>query len=44
MHLQRVLDNSRERVNQLHSIISHRDINLSGRRSLLLSVIRPNIE
>ena len=44
MHLKRVLDNGRKKVNQLHSIISNRDINLSARRLLLLSVIRPSIE
>ena len=44
MHLKRVLDNATKRVNQLHSIISNRDINLSARRLLLLCVIRPSIE
>ena len=44
MHLKRVLDNGRKKVNQLHSIISNRDINLSARRLLLLSVIRPSLE
>ena len=44
VHLKRVLDNGREKVNQLHSIISNRDINLSARRLLLLSIIRPSIE
>ena len=39
-----MLDNGRKKVNQLHSIISNRDINLSARRLLLLSVIRPSIE
>ena len=39
MHLKRVLDNGRKKVNQLHSVISNRDINLSARRLLLLSVI-----
>ena len=38
------LDNGRKKVNQLHSIISTRDINLSAHRLLLLSVIRPSIE
>ena len=37
MHLKRVLDNGK---NQLHSIISNTDINLTA----LLSVIRPSIE
>ena len=40
----RVLDNGRKKVNQLHSIISNRDINLSARRLLLLYVIRHSIE
>ena len=44
MHLKRVLDNGRKTVNQLHSIISNRDINLSAHRLLLLSVIRPSTE
>ena len=34
--------NGREKVNQLHSIISNRDMNLSARRWLLLSAIRPS--
>ena len=33
-----------KRVNQLHKVISNRNINLSARRLLLLSVIRPSIE
>ena len=41
MHLKRVLDNGRKKVNQLYSIISNKDINLSARRLLLLSVINP---
>ena len=36
--------NGRKKVNQLHSIISNRNINLSARRLLLLSVIRPSTE
>ena len=31
-------------VNQLHGVISNRDINLSARRLLLFSVIRPSTE
>ena len=42
--LKKVLDSGRKKVNQLHSIISIRDINLSACRLLLLSVIRPSIE
>ena len=34
----------RQKENQLHSIISSRDINLSARRLLLLSVIGPSME
>ena len=37
MHLKRMLDNGRKNVNQLHSTISNRDINLSARRLPLLS-------
>ena len=44
MHIRKVLDNGRKRVNQLHKVISNRNINLSARRLLLLSVIRPSIE
>ena len=44
MHLKRVRDNGRKMVNQLHSIISNKDINLSAHRLFLLSVIRPSIE
>ena len=33
------IDNGRKKVNQLHSVISNRDINLSARRLLTLSVI-----
>ena len=43
VHLKKVLDNGRKKVNQLHSVIN-RDINLSARRLLLLSLIRPSIE
>ena len=44
MHIRRLLDNGRKRVNQLHNIISNRNINWSACRRLLLSVIRPSIE
>ena len=44
MHIRNLLDNGRKRVNQLHKVISNRNINLSARRHLLLSVIRPSIE
>ena len=44
VHLKKVLDNGRKKGNQMHSIISNRDINLNAHRLLLLSVIRPSIE
>ena len=46
MHIRKLLDIhvGRKRVNQLHKVISNRNINLSSRRHLLLSVIRPSIE
>ena len=44
MHIKKVINNGRKKVNQLHSVISNHDINLSARRPLLLSVIRPSIE
>ena len=34
----------RKKVNQLHKVISNSNVNLSARRLLLLSVIRPSIE
>ena len=39
MHIKKVINNGRKRVNQLHSVISNCDISLSARRLLLLSVI-----
>ena len=44
MHINKLLDNGRKKVNQLHKVISNRKVNLSARRLLLLSVIRPSIE
>ena len=44
IQIKRVLDNGMEKVNQLHKIISNRNINLSAPKLLLLSVIRPSIE
>ena len=41
-HMKRVI--RRKKVNQLHSIISNRNINLSARRQLLFSVLRPSTE
>ena len=34
MHIKKVLDSSRKKVNQLHKVISNRNINLSARRCL----------
>ena len=42
--MKRVISNGRKKVNKLHSSISNRNINLSARRLLLLSVLRPSIE
>ena len=44
VHIQKIRDNCKKKVNQLHSVISKRDINLSARRLLLLSVVRPSLE
>ena len=44
LHIKKVLSTGKEKVNKLHSIISNRNINLSARRLLLLSVIRPSME
>ena len=43
-HIKNVLDSGRKKVNQLHSVISNRDINMSERRLLLLSVVRTSLE
>ena len=39
MHIKKLIDNVRKKVNQLHKVISNRNINLSEHRLLLLSVI-----
>ena len=44
MHIKKLLDNGRKKVNQLHKVISNRNVNLSAGRLLLFSVIRPSIE
>ena len=44
MHIKKLLDIGREKVNQLYKVISNRNVNLSSHRLLLLSVIRPSIE
>ena len=43
VHIKKVVA-SGKKVNQLHSVISNRDINLSARRLLLLAVVRPTLE
>ena len=44
IHEKRVISNGKKKVNQLHSILSNRNINLRAQRLLLLSVLRPSIE
>ena len=44
MHIRKLLDNGRKRVNQLHKVISNRNINSSVCRRLLLSVFRRSIK
>ena len=44
MHIKKLLDNGRKKVNLLNKVIGNRNINLSACRLLLLSVIRPSIE
>ena len=39
-----MIDSGRTKLNQLHSIISKRSINLSARRMLLLAIVRPSPE
>ena len=43
-HVKDVCVNGRKKLNQLHSVLSNRDINLCARRLLLLSVVQPSIE
>ena len=43
-HVNDVCVNGRKKVNQFHSVLSNRDINLCACRLLLLSVVRPSIE
>ena len=38
-----MIDNSRTKLNQLHSVISNRSINLSACTMLLLAVVRPSL-
>ena len=44
MHIEKVHDNCKKKVNQLHTVISNRDIYLTVRFLLLLSVVRPSLE
>ena len=44
VHVKNVCVNGKRKVNQLHSVLSNRDVNLSARRLLLLSVVRPSTE
>ena len=39
-----MFDSGRKKVNQLHSVISNRDINMSAHRLLLLPIVRPSLE
>ena len=39
MHIKKLLDNGRKKVNQLHKVSNNRKVNLSTLRLLLLSVI-----
>ena len=44
VHMKKVVASGKMKVNQLHSVISNRDINLSARTLLLLAVVRPTLE
>ena len=39
-----IRESGRKKVNQLHSVISNRDINMSAHLLLLLSVVRPSLK
>ena len=43
-HIKKLIQNGKQKVNQLNSIISNRYINLSARHMLLLSVLCPSLE
>ena len=43
-YIKKLIQNGIQKVNQLNSIISNRYINLSARRMLLLSDLRPSLE
>ena len=42
--MKKVVASGEKKVNEFHSVISNRDINLSARRLLLLAVGRPTLE
>ena len=42
-HIKKLTQNGKKKVNQLHSVISNCNINLSARCMLLLSVLHPNL-
>ena len=44
VHMKKVVDRGKKKVNQLHSVISNGDINLGAQRMLLLAVVRPTLE
>ena len=44
VHMKKVVASGKKKVNQLHSVISNRDIYLSAHRLLLLAVVRPTLE
>ena len=43
-HIKKLIQNGKTKVNQIHSIISNHNINLSTRHMLLLSVLSPSLE
>ena len=43
-HIKKLIQNGKKKVNQLHSIISNCNIDLSARSMLLLSVLHPSSE
>ena len=44
VHIKKVVASGKKKVNQLHSVISNRENNLSACRLLLLAVVRPTLE
>ena len=42
--MKKVMQSGKKIINQLNSVISNRDINLSACRLLLLAVVRPTLE